>query len=395
MEARGEQFSLYQKMQTDILIIGGGVSGLIATWQLRSAGINASLMEARTRFGGRVLTVRGDDGADCDLGPSWFWPGQPLMAILLNHFNIPSYEQFADGAVLLQKMDGRIERTADVSPMAGSLRVQGGINRLTDAIITEIDASHRFLEHVVTRLSIAGDGITVDAMGPSGKIQVQTRQVAVAIPPRLAADLTFSPNLPPETMQALAATPTWMAGQAKFFAIYAEPFWRKKGLCGTAISQYGPLAEIHDASPHSGSTFTLFGFSGLDARSRANMGRSEFIRQARVQLAMLFGKEANRPKAVYLQDWSTERFTANKADCNPQTHHPQYGLHLQLGTSWDGKLEFISTETSFSNGGLIEGAVEAGLRFSKRITGLKVPLIDEPLCPATLFGKSRGKEKQT
>ena len=49
-------------MQTDILIIGGGLSGLIATWQLQYAGKNASVMEARTRFGGRILTTRGDDG---------------------------------------------------------------------------------------------------------------------------------------------------------------------------------------------------------------------------------------------------------------------------------------------------------------------------------------------
>jgi monoamine oxidase len=370
-------------MQTDILIIGGGLSGLIATWQLRYAGKNANVMEARTRFGGRILTVRGDDGADCDLGPSWFWPGQPLVASLLNHFNIPSYEQFADGAVLLQEMDGRVDRTTASSPMAGSRRIQGGINRLSDAIVNRIDAPHRFLEHVVTGLSINRDVITVDVMGPSGKIQVQAKQVAVAIPPRLAADLTFLPELPIKTMQTLAATPTWMAGHAKFFAIYDEPFWRKKGLCGTAISQRGPLAEIHDASPNFGSTFSLFGFSGLDANSRASMGRSEFIRQATAQLAMLFGDKANRPKAVHFQDWSTEKFTANDADRNPQNHHPQYGLNLQLGNAWDGKLEFISTETSFSNGGLLEGALEAGLRFSKRITGLNIPLIVDTYTPHT------------
>jgi monoamine oxidase len=356
-------------MQTDILIIGGGISGLIATWQLRYAGINASVIEARTRFGGRILTVRGDDGADCDLGPSWFWPGQPLVACLLNHFNIPSYEQFADGAVLLQEMDGRIVRTTASSPMAGARRIQGGINRLTDAIVNSIDASHRFLDRVATGFSMVGDVIIVDVTGPSGKIQVQAKQVAVAIPPRLAADLTFLPELPAKTMQTLAATPTWMAGHAKFFAIYDEPFWRKQGLCGTAISQCGPLAEIHDASPNSGSIFSLFGFSGLDAKSRAIMGRSEFIRQATAQLAMLFGNEANRPRAVHFQDWSTERFTANAADCTLQTHHPRYGLNLQLGYAWEGRLEFISTETSFSNGGLLEGALEAGLRFSKRVTG--------------------------
>jgi monoamine oxidase len=370
-------------MQTDILIIGGGLSGLLATWQLRYAGKNASVMEARMRFGGRILTMRGDEGADCDLGPSWFWPGQPLVASLLNHFNIPSYEQFADGDVLLQEMDGRIDRTTALSPMAGARRIQGGINRLSDAIVNRIDAPHRLLEHVATGLSIYRDVITVDVMGPSGKIQIQTKQVAVAIPPRLAAELTFMPELPPKTIRTLAATPTWMAGHAKFFAIYDEPFWRKKGLCGTAISQRGPLAEIHDASPNSGSTFSLFGFSGLDANSRASMGRSEFIRQATAQLATLFGNKAKRPKAVHFHDWSTERFTANDADRNPQTHHPQYGLNLQLGSAWDGKLEFISTETSFSNGGLLEGALAAGLRFSKRIAGLNIPLIDDTYTPRT------------
>ena len=174
-------------------------------------------------------------------------------------------------------MDGRIDRTTASSPMAGARRIQGGINRLSDAIVNRIDAPHRFLEHVATGLSINRDVITVDVMGPSGKIQIQTKQVAMAIPPRLAAELTFMPELPPKTIRALAATPTWMAGHAKFFAIYDEPFWRKKGLCGTAISQRGPLAEIHDASPNSGSAFSLFGFSGLDANSRASMGRSEFI----------------------------------------------------------------------------------------------------------------------
>jgi monoamine oxidase len=172
-----------------------------------------------------------------------------------------------------------------------------------------------------------------------------------------------------------------MAGHAKFFAIYDEPFWRKMGLCGTVISQRGPLAEIHDASPDSGCIFSLFGFSGLDAGTRERMGRSEFIRQATAQLAALFGEKAKQPHAVHFQDWSTEKFTASAADCNPQPHHPQYGLTLQLGNAWAEKLEFISTETSFVNGGLIEGALESGLRFAKRITGRSIPLVDESSTP--------------
>jgi monoamine oxidase len=335
--------------------------------------VNASVIEARNRFGGRILTVGNDDGSACDLGPSWFWPGQPLVAGLLEHFRIPHYAQFADGDLLLQRPGGHIERSRGPSPMTGSRRIQGGINHLVDAIVGQIDTSHRFLGHIATGLSLDGDVITVDVDGPSGQTQVRAKHVALAIPPRLAAELKYSPELPVEVAQALAATPTWMAGHAKFFAVYDEPFWRPQGLCGTALSQSGPLAEIHDASPVAANSFSLFGFSGLDPQSRASLGRAEFIKQATAQLATLFGDQANIPQAVHFQDWSSEGFTASVADHRPLIHHPQYGLNLKMGSGWDGKLEFISTETSFSNGGLIEGALESGLGFSRRITGLDTP----------------------
>lgn len=365
------------------MIIGGGLSGLVATWLLRSAGINACVMEARTRFGGRILIAEGNVAAQCDLGPSWFWPGQPLMASVLKHFNIPSYEQFVDGAVLFQKQDGGTEKIDAVSPMTGARRIQGGVSHLTDVIADEIEASSRYAAHEVTGLSVNNSVITVDAVGSSGKLQVQANQVALAIPPRLAAELTFAPELPTTTIQTLRDTPTWMAGHAKFFAIYDKPFWREQGLCGTVISQHGPLSEIHDASPNSEKAFSLFGFSGLDAESRASMGEAEFIKQAIAQLVTLFGDEASRPQKIHFQDWSTETFTANVADRKSPDHHPQYGLNLPLESPWQGRLAFISTETSFSSGGLMEGALEAGLRYAKSITDMRASPVDDAFRPLT------------
>jgi monoamine oxidase len=359
-------------LKTDVLIVGGGLSGLSASWQLRRANVDATLIEARSRFGGRVLT-NADHGADCDLGPSWFWPGQPRVAALLDYFKIPFYDQFVDGRVLFQQRDARVEQIPQGSHMAGALRIEGGIGRLSSRLVDEIDASHRLLEHELTRLDLDADQVVAQLSGPSGSLSVEASQVVLALPPRLAAELVFAPELSAQALQAMAATPTWMAGHAKLFALYDEPFWRAQGLCGSAISQRGPLAEIHDASPKSGRVFALFGFSGLDAASRDSIGQAEFISQAINQLGDLFGDAARQPRQVHYLDWSAETFTASAADRQPPGFHPRYGLQLELGNAWNGRLHFISSETSFGNGGLIEGALEAGLGFARRITHIDFP----------------------
>lgn len=354
-------------MDTEILIVGGGLSGLAAAWQLRAAGLDATLLEGRDRFGGRILTAD-PEGAACDLGPSWFWPGQPRIAALLEHFQIPHFEQFAEGDVLFEQMDGMVIRRAQPSPMAGALRIAGGIQRLTDAIVEQIDPSHRLPEHRVTGLTLDGDGVLVEAQAPSGEVRFRAKTVAVAVPPRLAAGLDYTPALPKRALEVLATTPTWMGGHAKFFAVYETPFWRRRGLCGSAISWRGPLAEIHDVSPQRTPTQlgSLFGFVRMDAAGHAKLGRDTIIRHATDQLGHLFGDQAREPKAVHLQDWSFEPLTAAHADRVPLTRHPDYGLDPPLGP-WQGKLAFISTETSFEHGGLIEGALAAGLRFAQSV----------------------------
>ena len=86
----------------------------------------------------------------------------------------------------------------------------------------------------------------------------------------------------------------------------------------------------------------------------------------------------------HFQDWSTETFTANVPDRKSPDHHPQYGLNLPLGSAWDGRLEFISTETSFNRGGLMEGALEAGLKYAKSITDMKTTPVDGTFSPQTV-----------
>ena len=79
-------------------------------------------------------------------------------------------------------------------------------------------------------LQIHEDGLLANVQGPEGLLEVFYRQIALAIPPRLAGDIAYSLALPEKTQQLLDSTPTWMAGHAKFLVVYDEPFWRELGL---------------------------------------------------------------------------------------------------------------------------------------------------------------------
>ena len=351
------------KTNTEILIVGGGLSGLAAAWQLSRANMDVILVDSRDRIGGRVLTSDG-----CDLGPSWIWPGQPLVASALDRLDIPFFEQHGQGQSVYQDATGRVQVIDEPSSMSGSLRISGGVGKLATEMRNQIESSRIRLRHSVDAILKQGDSIHIHCQTPKGPQIFEAQKIAIAIPPRLAAEIDYSPALPLPTIQKLQATPTWMAGHAKFFAVYDSPFWRNNGLCGTAVSRKGPMAEIHDATPSAENQFVLFEFVGLNPAKRASMGEARITEQTIQQFVELFGDKAGSPKSTHYQDWSLEEFTAAASDRVPQTRHPQYGLQLDVGADWQGKLSFTASETSFVNGGLIEGALEAAQAFVRECT---------------------------
>ena len=105
----------------------------------------------------------------------------------------------------------------------------------------------------------------------------------------------------------------------------------------------------------------------MPPEARAELGSAKFIELAIQQLVQLFGEQATNPESVYYQDWSQEDFTACQTDRVPQTRHPQYGLTLNAGPQWQDKLHFVSSEMSYDNGGLIEGALETAHALTLRL----------------------------
>jgi len=131
-------------MKTQVAIIGGGLAGLALAKRLNQTGVNFQLFEARSRFGGRIAALQTPNGA-VDLGPSWFWPGQPRMAALLKALGLTDFAQYATGDQCYEDDTGRVHRGMGFGSMEGSLRIAGGVVRLVDALLASLptDRLHR------------------------------------------------------------------------------------------------------------------------------------------------------------------------------------------------------------------------------------------------------------
>ncbi|MDC0660574.1 NAD(P)/FAD-dependent oxidoreductase [Leisingera sp. SS27] len=340
-------------MQTKTLIIGAGLSGLALAKTLQAQGRDYRLVEARDRVGGRISTVD-IQGAQFDLGPAWFWLGQPRMAAIIEELGLHPFDQYATGDLSYEDEHGLVQQGQGYSSMQGSYRLTGGLTALTNALAAALPVEYLHLSNEVVSLDLAAEKVIARLASDQ---TITAQQVVLALPPRIASELIFFPALPEAATAAMKTCATWMAGQAKAIAIYERPFWRAQGLSGDAMSRRGPMVELHDASPASGGPYALFGFIGVGPAQRRD--ERQLKDALKSQLGRLFGPLAASPLALYVKDWAFDPFTATKADRQPLYAHPHYGLPKSMTGLWDGKLIFSGTETAHQFGGYLEGALEA------------------------------------
>ena len=198
----------------------------------------------------------------------------------------------------------------------------------------------------------------------SDRVTVRGKRVIVAVPPTLAGRIDYHPPLPAQRDQL-----TQRLGQGtltKVAAVYDRPFWRDKGLTGTALSGNTLVSATFDDSPPGGTPGVVFGFVGGDrARAYAALSGSARRSQVLAELAQFFGPPALRPKAFFETLWTAEEWTRG---CPVGIAGPgtllAYGPALRAPV---GRIHWAGTETSDYWNGYMDGAVRSGERAAAEV----------------------------
>ncbi len=290
-----------------------------------------------------------------DLGPSWIWSHQKNCLKLINQLNLEIFPQYDKGVALYDAPDG-IQRF-NPPPAAPSSRLKGGLKTLIDSLQSKLQNTKIFKNTQVIELLQENTMINIETSNG----HYEADYVLSTLPPRLSVgNIKYTPSLSIDDSSAMMSTNTWMGSSAKCVIEFTEAFWKDMGLSGFIYSPIGPLGEIHDAS--TSDKAALFGFLN------SKVDTSDIKDKVKEQIHRLFGNKSELITNIYFTDWREEQFSSSQRDKTPLRDHPQYGLSI---THFNEKLFFIGTETSYDNGGYIEGALISAKTIADKLTLLK------------------------
>jgi monoamine oxidase len=121
----------------DAVVVGAGLSGLVCARRLVAAGLDAVVVEARSRVGGRLWSGRVGD-AVVDLGGQWMSVDQPRLLALAGALGVRSTPQPRAGRAVLD--DDRPGLFAQLAAAIAQRRAMRRIGRMVRAIPPEAPA---------------------------------------------------------------------------------------------------------------------------------------------------------------------------------------------------------------------------------------------------------------
>jgi monoamine oxidase len=420
--------------RTDVVIVGAGFTGLSAAHELKNAGIDLVLLEARDRVGGRVEAKRNGLGERVDSGGQFLCQDMPELMALVGARGRTLVETYVDGEFLAQppmseaEAEGtyaasmaireRMNRISPDDPSIAGLTVADWLERQSDPrdvkaafrsmieglwcqalekmplwhlidndrrITNEVTELQYFVGETMHALAddLAGDlGDRLRLGMPATRIERGPENVRVVTASGSIEARAVLVAVPPVMASKIEYSPLLPAGLAKALGVwqsgtvikvlvrYARAFWRDRGLSGMVMWRDLPGLFACDVSKDDDHAALVVFIGGPLALRWRELSDAALRLELTAKLEAALGAEAADVLDISYRDWTDDRWSG--------------GAYSDLivdvtannaeRTILDGAppVHFASSELSPSFPGYIEGAIVAGrIAARKIISGLQ------------------------
>jgi monoamine oxidase len=342
------------RKNTQITIIGAGLTGLTIAYLLKKEGISARLIEARDRLGGRIYT-RYLDGGSIEMGATWLGKKHKQLVKLLEELGLEIFEQFMGERAIYEPMSTTPAQLVQLPHNPDpSFRIAGGSSRLIEKLAASLDNEQVHLNESVKAILFEKEKVRIETAASV----FETDLVISTLPPKLLVhSIHFTPDFPASLTEIAEQTHTWMGESIKVGISYAEPFWKEANTSGTIFSNVGPMTEMYDHSTLNESGFALKGFMNSAFHGASREERKKLVLN---QLRRFYGEKVDAFLRYEDCVWSQEPYTFTPYG-GYILPHQNNGNPIFRKSYYKDRFIIAGSETAKSFPGYMDGAVESAI----------------------------------
>ena len=354
-----------------VIVIGAGMSGLVAAYELVRAGHDVTILEARDRIGGRVLTIRSpfSNNHFAEGGAARIKPSHNLTLGYANHFNLnldPFYATSGDYVNISNGNREIISNNTYLNTSYGSilrneyLKIRGGSDLLPRSFANSSTLNNKiYLGVPVTSIQQQNNNVTVQT---SNGNQFIADRVLCTVPVTVLNKIQFTPPLSSEKQTAMNGGYRY-APSTRIYMQFQNRFWENESLNGWGNSDV-PEEIWQPTWDMAGSTGIIMSYlRWTPAEEMDALSEEERINYVLSRWENIFPGATSSLQSGVSQSWAEEEWS--KGAWASPTGSQDTALANHIGLAED-RIHFAGEHASDDHGWM-QGALFSGIRAAAEI----------------------------